>query len=80
MEPSVLAPAQPRTAVPLPLPPLTSLASSLPALLPEITSTLWPELYACWLALPPALKIRQLPALQFKGSLLSLTSWSEANS
>lgn len=64
----------------LPLPPLTALASSLPAPSPETTSTPWPELYACWLALPPALKIGQLPALQFKGSLLSPTSWAEANS
>lgn len=70
----------PSQGQPLPLPPMTALAFSLPTPLPEVTSTPWPELYACWLALPPALKIGQLLALQFKGSLLSLTSWAKANS
>lgn len=36
--------------------------------------------FSCWLALSPALKIGQLPSLQFKGSLPSLTSWAEADS
>ena len=76
-EPGVLVTPQPRTAVPLP--PLTPLASSRPAPLPQITNIPQPELFTCWFALPPARKIGQLPASQFKRSLPSLTSWAEAN-
>lgn len=67
-EPGVLAPAQPRTSVLLP--PLTTQASCLPAPLPEFTSTPRPQLFSCWLVLPPALKIGQLPVCSSKAACL----------
>lgn len=74
-ETCVLVPAQPRTA--MSLPPLTLLAQH------HFQKSPGPRgqsFFACWLALPPTLKIGQLPSLQFKGSLPLLTSCAEANS